>query len=83
MSSQITRTITEHVNLGSYEWAEYSATVTVDLPDGVSANPTDAFIAAIDAALDHLVARERERYAVLTTEDSSFLHDHPALAQEH
>ena len=79
MSVQITRTITEHVNLGSYEWAEYSATATFDASAGVS----DEFIAALDATLDRLVARERDRYAALTTEDHSFIHDHPALPQEH
>ena len=81
--SQITRTITERVNLGSYEWAEYSATITADIPMNVSADPSPEFIAALDSALDRLVARERDRYASLTTEDNSFIHDHPALPQEH
>jgi hypothetical protein len=80
--SQITRSVTEHVNLGSYEWAEYSASITYDVPDGVSADPTEEFIAFIDAALDRLVARDRARYAPITTEDDSVLHVHPALSQE-
>lgn len=76
--SQITRTVTEHVNLGSYEWAEYSASVTFDAERGMS----DEFIAAVDNALDRLVERDRARYAALTTEDNSFIHEHPALKKE-
>jgi len=73
---QITRTVTEHVNLGSYEWAEYSATVTADFEDG-DVDPVEYFRNAID----RLLRPERERYQGLTTEDNSVLHAHPALSR--
>lgn len=83
MSVQITRTVAEHVNLGSYEWAEYSATVTVELDGDLNEQQGTVLIDALNASLDRLVARERARYQELTAEDNSFIHDHPALAQEH
>ena len=77
MSVQITRTVTEHVNLGSYEWAEYSATVTADFDSADSELVAHFFRNAID----RLLTPERERYQRLTTEDNSVLHAHPALSR--
>lgn len=80
MSVQITRTVTEHVNLGSYEWAEYSATITLDADVSPGASPDlDVLTRQVHAALDRLLQPERERYQQLSTEDNSLLHAHPAL----
>lgn len=78
---QITRTVTEHVNLGSYEWAEYSATITLDVGDDVTPQRLDELADTYRTALDRLLQPERERYQQLTTEDNSLLHAHPALTR--
>lgn len=77
MSVQITRTVTEHVNLGSYEWAEYSATITAEFDDA----DNDLVATFFRTVFDRLLRLERERYRQLTTEDNSVLHAHPALSR--
>jgi hypothetical protein len=78
----VSRKVVEHYNLGSYEWAEAGTTVTAefDLEDDVALD-YDAVAAQFQNAIDRLLQPERERYLLLTTEDNSMLHDHPALSR--
>lgn len=80
MAVQISHTVTEHVNLGKYEWAEIGITVTVDV-GGVQPD-YDTWADVLQNATDVLLAPARERYRELTDERGSFIHDHPALEND-
>lgn len=76
--AQITHTVTEHINLGKFEWAEISVSVTAD----AGAHPDyQAWAESFQAITDTLLAPARERYQELTQERDSFIHDHPALLE--
>ncbi|MGD6750313.1 hypothetical protein [Streptomyces sp. BH105] len=64
------KTVTERYNLGSYEHIEVTGRV----------RSTDPRV--LDDAVDQLLARERQMAADLTTEENSFVHDHPAITDE-
>ncbi|WP_063728954.1 hypothetical protein [Streptomyces sp. RTd22] len=62
--------VQETFNLGSYEQIKVTARVRATDPR------------VLDDAIDDLLARERKMAADLTTEDNSFVHEHPAINDE-
>lgn len=74
---KFTLTASERVNVGNYEWVEYSGGVEFnddEIPEGI----TPAKYARDQ--LDSLLLSHRRRAEALVPEDSSsFITDHPAL----
>lgn len=67
--------VTEHYNIGAYEWIEIGAEV-----EGEASS--DQELDELEFELDRALATARERVAQMTTNDQSMIHDHPALTGE-
>lgn len=67
--------ITEHYNVGPYEWVEVGAEVQGEV-DG----PQD--LMDLNDHLDAVLVQARLRVRQLSTNNESFIHDHPALTGE-
>lgn len=63
---------TEHYNVGPYEWIEVAAEVEGEI-DG----PQD--LMDLNDGLDAVLATARARVSSLSTNNDSFIHEHPAL----
>lgn len=67
--------VTEHYNLGPYEWIEIGAEVQGDAS-------SDQALDELECELDRAMQTARDRVAEMSTNDQSMIHDHPALTGE-
>ena len=67
--------VTEHYNIGAYEWVEIGAEVEGD-------TTSDQELDELECELDRALQTARERIAQLTTNNESMIHEHPALTGE-